>query len=305
MHDIVVVGSASRDTILVPSHSDIKVKKEKVVLTIGSKLLVKEIHTDTGGGGVNVSIGLSRLGLRTALICALGNDNVRDYLLKRLRHERVTILAQHHNGLSGQSTILSGFHKNRIIFAHKGVNDRLNYRKLHSCRWVYLGTLLGKSFDTLKHIAQLARKRNIPCTFNPSYYLAKQGTSKLKPILDATRVLIVNKEEAQALTRTKKGIYDLLKLLQKKVPIVLITDGPNGAYATDGITTHHVRPPNVRIADTTGAGDSFSSAFTAALLYGHDIKTALNWGIAQANNVIQYFGATQKLLTKKEIEKVI
>jgi sugar/nucleoside kinase (ribokinase family) len=57
--------------------------------------------------------------------------------------------------------------------------------------------------------------------------------------------------------------------------------------------------------DRTGAGDSFSSTFTSALLLGHDIPTALSWGPINSMSVVQYIGAQKGLLTGKQIEEYL
>ena len=133
--------------------------------------------------------------------------------------------------------------------------------------------------------------------------MAEKGTKYLKPVLDACTVLILNKEEAQALTKTKTETKTLLRKLQEKIPMVVVTDGPKGATAYNGIKFYAITPADVPITDTTGAGDSFASAFLAALMLKQDVPTALRWGAAQANSVIQHYGATNILLTRKEIMK--
>ena len=48
------------------------------------------------------------------------------------------------------------------------------------------------------------------------------------------------------------------------VPLVVVTEGPDGAtaYHQSG-TSAHCQPPPIKLADTIGAGDAFTSAFLA------------------------------------------
>ena len=46
-----------------------------------------------------------------------------------------------------------------------------------------------------------------------------------------------------------------------------------------------------------------ASGFLAAIIFGENIPTALRWGIAQAESILQKFGATNELLTKKQMVK--
>jgi sugar/nucleoside kinase (ribokinase family) len=234
----------------------------------------------------------------------MGKDPNADTIKKALVKEKVKFIGKNKKGQTGYSIIITGLHKDRTILTYKGNNDKLTevpWKQLQT-KWFYFGTLLGKSHNTQKKIAQYAKKHKIPVLFNPSLYLAEKGTRHLKPILDACHILVLNKEEAQALTGLMADTKTLLKKLQKKIPIVVITDGAKGAYAYNGKKIYSMTPKQAKVTDPTGAGDSFASAFLAATILGKDIPTALKWGAAQAINVIQHFGATNILLSRKQIE---
>ena len=83
--------------------------------------------------------------------------------------------------------------------------------------------------------------------------------------------------------------------------IVLITDGPNGAYAFDGTNMLKVpmypdpKPPTNR----TGAGDAMTSTFVVALGLGKSIQEALLWGPVNSMSVVQQVGAQKGLLTAR------
>jgi sugar/nucleoside kinase (ribokinase family) len=57
--------------------------------------------------------------------------------------------------------------------------------------------------------------------------------------------------------------------------------------------------------DRTGAGDSFSSTFTSALVMGKSIKEALMMGPINSMSVVQHIGAQAGHLTLPEIEKYL
>lgn len=85
--------------------------------------------------------------------------------------------------------------------------------------------------------------------------------------------------------------------------IVVITDGPEGAYTYDGEEMWHMPmyPDPAPPVDRTGAGDAFSSTFTAALAAGEDIPTALSWGPINSMSVVQYIGAQEGLLSRDQL----
>ncbi|MBS3148487.1 carbohydrate kinase family protein [Candidatus Woesearchaeota archaeon] len=308
-YEVITIGSISTDIFMVSHSNKIELLRvhghEDLAVPVGGKVLVEETHTAIGGGGANCAVSFSRLGFRTAYLGKAGADKRGDELLTELRNEKVTFLGPR-EGETGLSCILSGI-KNRTIFSYRGTNNNLRasevpWKKLDA-QWFYLGSLLGESWKTSVKIAKYALREGIPLSWNPSIYLCEMGTRKLKPVLDACKILILNKEEAQALSGTNKQTSALLRELHKLVPLVVITDGPNGADSFDGKEQWHIMPKDVTVVEPTGAGDSFASAFVAAHLLGKDVPTCLRWGAAQANSVIQHFGSTHILLNRREIER--
>jgi len=310
-YDVISVGGANIDVFITTKSKDVEIENihahEDVCMPIGAKILIDTLVTDTGGSGLNTSTAFARLGFKAAVISKLGEDMNADIVLNKLKKEKVDFLGVKTPGHTGYSVILSGLHKNRTILTFKGNNNKLTtkdvpWKKLKT-KWFYFGTLLDQSWKTQCEIAKFAKKNNIKLLFNPSLYLAERGMKYLKPILDACTILVLNKEEAQALTGMTGYTKQILEKLQENVPVVVITDGPRGALAYNGMKFYSIVPKDVPIVDTTGAGDSFASAFLAGLLDGQDIPTALKWGAAEANSVIQHYGATNILLNRKEIIK--
>ena len=165
--------------------------------------------------------------------------------------------------------------------------------------------MMSSSLELLKSLSRYAQKNNIKLAFNPSNYLVIKGKKELQPILQTTDLLIFNKEEAQILSK-KNTVQEAFKILKKMIKpegLIIITDGPRGAYSFDGKEIIHVHPKKIKLVETTGAGDAFSSAFTTAIIQKKDVKTALKQGMIQAESVIRAHGAKNKLLNKKEMIK--
>jgi sugar/nucleoside kinase (ribokinase family) len=85
--------------------------------------------------------------------------------------------------------------------------------------------------------------------------------------------------------------------------IVCITDKKKFVTAYDGLKTYKLKPHKIKVVERTGAGDAFASGFVAGLIRGKDIKFSLKIGLANAESVIRYFGAKNKLLTWREAFK--
>ena len=85
----------------------------------------------------------------------------------------------------------------------------------------------------------------------------------------------------------------------------VITDGKNGAYASDGQTFLYCAIFPVEVVEATGAGDSFAAGFMGAIMHGKPMNEAMKWGMINAAFVVGKVGAVAGLQTKGIIEKVI
>ena len=306
--DVITVGSSTIDVFM---HTDpkqteiLRVHKHfDVAYPLGAKILIKELEFFTGGGGTNSAVAFSRLGLKTGWIGRVGNDTNGKIILEELERENVKFLG-YTGGVTGYSAILDAVESDRTIFTYKGCNDDLSYRKIKipETKWMYFSSMMDKSFKTIKKISYHANIHNLKIAFNPSLYLAKKGVHYLKPVLRNTEILIFNKEEAQAMLRTNSDnqfqmLHDIHKLGPK---IIIITDGKNGAHCLDTMEKHFysIKPAKVKLKETTGAGDAFASGFVAGKILGKSTEYSLRLGMLNAESVIKYKGAKNKLLGKE------
>jgi len=310
MYDIITIGSASVDAFVGTDTRKFtilhKAMEEDVCIPIGAKILIKKLIYDTGGGGTNTAVAFSRLGLKTGWIGKIGNDQNSRHILAEMKKEKVDFLGKQSTGGTGFSIILIGIDKNRTILAYKGINDQLNWNdiKTKKTKWLYIGSMLNQSYKTTEKLAEYARKNKIKYTFNPSMYLAQKSLKGLLKIVHGCEIIVLNKEEARALTGTT-NLDSCLKKIQKHAKIAVITDGPNNAYAYNGIQKYTLIPRPVRVAETTGAGDAFASGFTAGYITSQDIEYSMQMAYAESSSVIQHIGAKRNLLTSKQIKELI
>ena len=107
-----------------------------------------------------------------------------------------------------------------------------------------------------------------------------------------TKVFICNLQEAQRILETKEDKpAELMKMISYLGPkIVVITDGPKGAYAYNGEDAWFMPPyPDSNPPfERTGAGDAFSSTFVAGLAMGKTIEEALMMAPINSMSVVQH-----------------
>lgn len=145
--------------------------------------------------------------------------------------------------------------------------------------------------------------------FQPGTFQIKLGKDELADIYKRAKIFFCNVEEAEKiLGAAGVGVPELLKRMRALGPeIIVITDGPKGAYAFDGKSALFlpVYPTNDPPYERTGAGDAFASTTVVALALGKDLATTLVWGAVNSMSVVSKVGAQKGLLSREELEAYV
>lgn len=304
IYDIITLGSATIDFFVkTKTKPEINFHKDHTDISyhLGEKILIDDLVITSGGGATNSAVAFSRLGLKTGCICALGNDVNGKHILTELKKEKIDFLGKIKPGNTGLSIVLPS-DKDRTILAHKGVNNFLKIQDINlskiSTKWLYASSLLGQSYETAEKVIYLSKKKGAKIALNLSIYVAKKGLNELQNLLSNADLIVLNREEAEALTGKRKIVEIFKTLYTKTKAIVAITSGSNEIYASDSnkIYTKHIHPINP--VDKTGAGDAFASGFVYGIIKKQDILFALDCGHKEALSVMMQIGAKNNLLRK-------
>ncbi|RLE38578.1 hypothetical protein DRJ17_03640 [Candidatus Woesearchaeota archaeon] len=307
MFDIITVGSATIDCFATTENK--YVKKHRFCYPEGSKILLKKLIFNTGGGGTNTAVSLARLGFKTAFIGKFGSKHNATLILDQLKKECVYSLVKcDKNDRTAFSIILNAEHADRAILLFKGSSDKLKYKEIPKnklkTRYFYFASMDGQSFRTMKKLANFAETKKIPICFNPSSYMIKK--ENILPVVKKSKILILNYNEAKLLTK-KNRIEEQLKVLKNLGPeLVVITEGKKGASCYNGKNKYVLKiTKESNVVETTGAGDAFASGFFAGVIKRKDIPFALKLGLANASSILKHYGAKEKLLSWKKALKII
>ncbi len=302
--DVLTIGSAVVDHF-------ITIEQPFSSIKAGDKILIKSAQTHSGGGATNSAAALATLGLRVKTLTKLGNDHDAAFLRQELKKYGVkNICRRHSRHHTDFSTIVSSTkEKDRIIYTFKEASRDLELKDFNkkelAAKWLYIGSLMGKSFQAGKEIARIVKNTDCRILFNPSLYLAKNGKNYLKPILDRTFILVLNLEEAQAVLKSSSAAPKLLLtgLYRLGPKIVIITNGNKRLHALFNHIIYSLQPPKVKIVHTAGAGDAFTAGFLAGVIKRYPFEDALRLGQVNALSVIQHIGCKDTLLNEKEAGK--
>jgi len=314
MFDVITVGSATVDVFAKTEFSELvrdKKKEECIAYPVGSKILIDELIVSSGGGGTNTAASLSSLGHKVAFLGKIGSQENSHRLKLELKKYNIdcSFLISDSSSRTGYSIVLDSLKHDRTILTYRGSNSDLSYDEIDlkrlKTRWFLFTSLRGKSFQTQVKLSKFAVKNDIKIAYILSSYLAKLGIKKLRPLIKNVHILIMNKEEAEILLGKNDINTNLKKMHKIGVKIAVITDSFRGSYVFDGSNYYFGKTNKVKVVETTGAGDAFASAFLSGIIKKNDVSFAIQLGTTQAESVIQYHGAKNKLLSYNEILKVM
>ncbi|PIR66492.1 MAG: hypothetical protein COU51_03680 [Parcubacteria group bacterium CG10_big_fil_rev_8_21_14_0_10_36_14] len=308
--DIISIGDATLDTflkleeaIIVPSGEE---HNSMLCLPYADKIPIEHFEQRIAGNAANNAVGSVRLGMKAAFYSIVGDDDSGKKIISGIKKEGVaTKYVKTHKKSITNYTVVLNYNGERTQLIYR-VNRDYDLPKLNKAKWVYY-TAVGKNHIHLESdIVEYVKKSGACLAFNPGAYQLKRGAKKLSPVLKATKVLFVNKEEAYKLVGRFENMEDLLKELQTLGPqIIVVTDGSKGAYSCGDKKCYRMGVFPVKVVEMTGAGDAFATGFVAALHYKKGVDEALRWGTANSTSVISSIGPQDGLLSKVGIEKLL
>ena len=262
------------------------------------------------GNSANAAVAAARLGLKSAYVGNIGNDQNGKDCINAFKANNVytKFIKIHKDKKTNYHYVLWYEDERTILIKH----EEYNYEMPHigSPKWIYLSSLAENSLPFHQEIENYLKfhpETNL--AFQPGTFQMKFGTEKLAGIYKMTKVFICNIQEAQRILETKeKSPIELMKMISRLGPkITLVTDGTKGAYAYNGEQAWFMPPyPDLNPPyQRTGAGDAFSSTFVVALAMGKSIEEALMMAPINSMSVVQKIGAQAGLLTLPELEKYL
>jgi sugar/nucleoside kinase (ribokinase family) len=268
---------------------------------LGSKNDIENVIFSTGGGATNASVTFARQGLHAMYMGKVGNDIAGKAVLEDLHKNGVdtSLVAESENGFgTGFSCILLAPSGERTILTYRGASSHYGIKNSDFYDvvpdWIYLTSLDG-NFDIYHTVFNYAKHHNIKIAFNPGKK-ELQNKSELKKLIPHLTLLSVNKEEAKMIYPGETS-EDLVKQAIKDVHYVIVTDGPKGSVASD--RWHIVKAgmyEDVPVVDRSGAGDAFSSGFTAMIAAGESLEWAVTYASANSTSVVSKIGAKTGIL---------
>ncbi len=310
--DFIAIGDITTDVFIriKEAHVNCQIDRQncQICMRFGDKIPYESATVVSAvGNSPNATVSATRLGLSSAVVTNVGEDEHGQEDLATLKKNGVeTSLVKINSGKSSNYHYVLWYEDDRtILIKHEEFDYELP--TFEPPRFIYLSSLGENSIPFHHTIAEYIQAHpETKLVFQPGTFQIKLGAETLKDIYSVTEIFFCNVEEARRIIDAPEDtVADLLSKIHELGPkIVVITDGPKGAYCFDGTTKLFMpiypdpKPPLER----TGAGDSFASTFTAMIALGKSVEEALTLAPINSMNVVQHVGAQAGLLTMEQIQ---
>jgi ribokinase len=246
----------------------------------GEEVFAEQYRREAGGGTVNTACALARLGHHSSLFGVLGSDE-EVWLRSRLGSFGVNAEHVQTSELPNALTVSMSTPSDRSFLSYAGANRRLaDYVALPETmaalsRAQHVHFAMPLEVKLAKTLLPALRSAGCTLSIDPGWRKDWFLSSGSIDVLRMVDLFLPNESEAHLLT----GHSDPEQMLRTCISLGLenttIKLGSRGAVAFRNDRLYRMMPPDVRVVDTTGAGDAFDAGFIDAWLAGADLEEQL------------------------------
>ncbi|MEU2119220.1 carbohydrate kinase family protein [Streptomyces sp. NPDC016459] len=271
---------------------------------VSLSFLADNLEVRRGGVAANIAFGLGVLGLRPALVGAVGAD-FEPYRVWLKDHGVDTDSVRVSESLhTARFVCTTDRAQNQIATFYAGAMAEAREIDLRDvvARTGRLDLALVSPDDPeamLRH-TRTCRDLGIPFAADPSQQLARLDGGQVRELVDGARFLFTNEYET-ALLLEKSGWAEAEVL--RRVGTWVTTHGEGGVRIR-GEGRETLAVPAVEVAavvDPTGVGDAFRAGFLAGTLWGVPERCAAQLGCAVAATVLDYVGTQEYRLHRESL----
>jgi ribokinase len=277
-------------------------------LVLDGETYIHHTTRSPGGSAANTIFGLARLGVKTGLLGAVGDDEDGKAILDDLKQVEVDIshIRIVDDAPTGSAMGFVDEKGRRALYVSPGANSQIEREDIELAYAAQARILHLTSFVDEKQLAvQEWLVEEIPSqvqvSFAPGSIYARQGAEALSRILSRIIFLFVNEDEAKDMGGVR-GLFD------RGCQVVVITLGEKGCRVVKAAASGHSEEDHLIEAaaapavDTTGAGDAFAAGFLYGVLGQRDLVTCGRLGNLVASRCIAAMGGRAGLPTLDELE---
>ena len=259
-----------------------------------------------GGAPANFAFHVGQFGWKSAVVSAVGNDALGDEILQVF--DKVKLPCDIARTEQPTGTV-------QVTLSEDGIPS---YEICENVAWdnipwtdelsvlagrtkaVCFGSLAQRSMASRNTIMRFiaAMDEDTERIFDINLRQHFYSLEVIEESLRCATMLKLNEEEIAVVSKLL-GLFDRsleeqcrqILMCYPKLRIVILTCGAIGSYVFTADETSYIPTPKVVVADTVGAGDSFTATFVAQILAGKTIREAHSKAVAVSAYVCTQHGA--------------
>ena len=274
----------------------------------------RKCEYNCGGSAPNTTIALSGLGVACGLSGKVGDDELGEKYIKRLREQGVRSYVSSGKGHTGTSIILITPDSERTMNTSLGINreyslNELNGEAIGEADYFYF---TGYMWDTdsqktaLLEAINTARMNGTKIAFDLAdpFAVSRSRDDFLSMIHHHYDIVFANREEARLLFDSHT-VDESVEKLAHLCEIAIVKDGSNGSYVASGGRVWKIPVFKVDAVDSTGAGDTYSAGFLYGLTQGFSLEKSGLFASWLASRIVTAKGAQFTEGMMSEIRKAL
>ena len=288
-------------------------------MTLVDRELSNYVHAETsglpkkktsGGSAANTIHGLAHMGINTAFIGKIGNDELGKFFRKDMQVNNIKTILYNSITDTGRAVALVSPDSERTFATYLGASDELLAEDLTSDNFTgydlfYVEGYLVVNRDLIEKALRLAKTAGLTVYLDlASYNVVMDNAEFLIELLgNYVDIVFANEEEVNALTGLEP--HKAIKMLAEICDTAVVKMGADGSIIMRGKEKITIEAVNANPVDTTGAGDLYASGFIYGLSQNANLSSCGQIGSILAGKVIEVLGAKMEESTWEVLRRDI
>ena len=279
------------------------------------QVVINNTFGSPGGSAANSIFVLGRLGVKTGFFGAVGTDPEGEEIIEQMVQVGIDITSVKRvsDQATGQVLVFVDRSGERAMYSLPGANVKLTINDididyLRNSKYLIISAIPGKQALNMliRTIEQLSSSQSPQIIFMPGALYSSLGLKVIKPIIEKTYILVLNRREFKLLVNSNSSsVVDMQKLTKIGCTNVVITAGKDGCVLKSNGSFIKIPTPELSpnlIIDSTGAGDAFTAGLIYGLVIGKSFQVSCFMGNLLARNCLQALGARSGSINKVKLE---
>jgi sugar/nucleoside kinase (ribokinase family) len=251
----------------------------------------------SGGSAANTVFALARLGIETAFVGKVSDDEFGNAFSSDLQNHHVTplLITDKNNKMSGFCTAFISPDGERTMATYLGVAAELDTEDISDDIFngydvFHIEGYLLQNHDLIYKAITTAKKHGLEVSLDlASFNIVEENRVFLNTIIEE-HVNIVFANEEEATTLTKMSVDNSLRYLAERTNIAVVKIGSKGSLIMQGEQKEIINVFPANCIDTTGAGDLYASGFLYGYANKYDLQRCGKMGSYLASQIVEEIG---------------